>query len=204
MAQTFVEWKKGLSMSKNSDAHKVRSKLKSKLHEASNGSSESSGGASGLLEEGVEHVERGERGEEFSVRDVLLFPEERLIAPFETRTITVVPEVRSLVQRIVMHRSIAARLTLVQILVGDLPRTRAGSGSCEIFLFDVPNWAPSKMIITPEEPLRIVVRNMLDQPLKSAGSVIVGVSSVPTFEVYRARTKLFGGMGGSGMGGGEP
>lgn len=141
--------------------------------------------------------------EAFPIRDVLLFPDERPIAPFETRTIVVVPETRSLVQRIVMHRSIAARLVLVQMLVGESPRTRAGSGSCEIFLFDVPNWAPGKMVITPEEPLRIVVRNMLDQPLKSAGSVIVGVSSLPSFEVYRARSKLFGGHGGHGGHGGD-
>lgn len=143
-------------------------------------------------------VSRDQSYEDFPIRDVLLFPEERLIAPFETRTITIAPESRALVQRIVMHRSIAARLVLVQILVGDAPRTRVGSGSCEIFLFDVPNWAPSRMVISPEEPLRLVVRNMLDQPLKSAGSVIVGVQSLPSFEVYRMRSKLFGHHAGDG------
>lgn len=179
-------------MSKSSETRAPRPKPRSKVEDES---------AASRVEGVGEEAGRGERQadasspSDFPVRDVLLFPEERLIAPFETRTITIVPEVRALVQRIVMHRSIAARLVLVQLLVGEDPRTRAGSGSCEIFLFDVPNWAPSRMVITPEEPLRIVVRNMLDQPLKSAGSVIVGVESVPTFEVYRARGKLFGGHG---------
>lgn len=190
-------------MSKSDGARPSRVKLRPKPSGndlAVAGGAGAAGGAADVetgesVMDGVfEEAPRQER-EDFPVRDVLLFPEERLIAPFETRTITVVPETRALVQRIVMHRSIAARLVLVQLLVGDHPRTRAGSGSCEIFLFDVPNWAPSRMVITPDEPLRIVVRNMLDQPLKSAGSVIVGVASVPSYETYRIRNKLFGGHG---------
>lgn len=132
----------------------------------------------------------------FPHRDILLFPD-RLIPPFETDFIDVYPEVESHVQRVVMHRSIAARLTLLQILVGDQPRTRVGAGSCEIFLSDVPNWAPSGMIITPEAPLRLYVRNMLGDGLKISGTVIVGVAELPKIEPRPARRGLFG-FGGSG------
>ncbi len=140
--------------------------------------------------------ERDELEARFPHRDILLFPD-RLIPPFETDFIDVYPEVESHVQRVVMHRSIAARLTLLQILVGDQPRTRVGAGSCEIFLSDVPNWAPSGMIITPEAPLRLYVRNMLGDGLKISGTVIVGVAELPKIEPRPARRGLFG-FGGSG------
>lgn len=123
-------------------------------------------------------------------RAILLFPDQ-LIAPFESTEIEVVADVECMVQRIVMHRSIAARLTLVQLLVGSEPKTRVGSGSCEIFLSEVPNWSPTGLRLGPDAPLRLRVRNMLDQPLKSAGTVIVGVRAPVTVEVPKRR-RLFG------------
>jgi hypothetical protein len=128
--------------------------------------------------------------DDYPHRALLLFPDQ-LIAPFESTEIEVRADVESLVQRIIMHRSIAARLTLVQLRVGNAPKTRVGSGSCEIFLSDVPNWAPTGMVIAPDRPLRLLVRNMLDQPLKSAGTVVVGVREPYEVEVPKRR-RIFG------------
>lgn len=148
----------------------------------------------------------GSSGDDFesrySIRDMLLFPD-MLVGPSESVTIEVMPEVESLVQRIVFHRSIAARFTLAQILVGDVPRTRVGSGSCEVFLADVPNWAPARMVITPEAPLRLRVRNMIaDQGFRISGSVIIGVAELPLLPQLPARRGLLGGLGGLGGAGG--
>ena len=129
--------------------------------------------------------------EDYPHRALLLFPEQ-LIAPFETTEIKVESDVEAVVHRVVMHRSIAARLTLMQIWVGTTPKTRVGSGSCEIFLSDVPNWAPTGMVLSPDKPLRLLVRNMLDQPLKSAGTVVVSVK-VPYDAEVPKRRRIFGG-----------
>lgn len=145
----------------------------------------------------------------YSIRDMLLFPD-MLVGPSESVTIEVMPEVESLVQRIVFHRSIAARFTLSQILVGDVPRTRVGSGSCEVFLADVPNWAPARMVISPEAPLRLRVRNMIaDQGFRISGSVIIGVEELPVLPqqppqqiVRRGLLGGLGGLGGAGSGAG--
>lgn len=135
--------------------------------------------------------ERDSLEAEYAIRDLLLFPEQD-IQPYALSSIEIVPEVESLLQRIVMHRSIASRLALVQMFVGDTPRTRVGSGSCEIFLADVPNWSPGHMVFSPAEPLRILVRNMLEQPLRLTGTVVVGVKELPKFEKVQRRT--FGSM----------
>ena len=142
----------------------------------------------------VRSADRDEFEARYPIRDLLLFPD-KMIAPFEAAVIEVVPEAECLVQRIVMHRSIAARLVLVQLHVGDTPRTRPGAGSCEIFLSDVPNWAPARLVIRPDAPLRISVRNMVDQGLKISGTVIVGVAELPEIPAVetRPRRKLFGG-----------
>lgn len=115
---------------------------------------------------------------DYKVRNILFFTPGEIPAhsehyPSKTFTIEVMPVVECLVQRIVMHASIAKRLALKQILVGQRPVTPAGNGSCEIFLYDVPNWTPSRMVITPERPLLIIVKNWDDRPYKTAGSVVV-------------------------------
>lgn len=110
--------------------------------------------------------------DKFNVRDVVLFePHEG--ARRTSFMIEAVPEEECLAARIVMHKSIATRLLLRQIFIGDKPRGRAGMGTCEIFLADVPNWTPDNLIITPDKPLRMFVTNMTDMDLKVVGTVIV-------------------------------
>lgn len=114
--------------------------------------------------------------ERFTKRNVLPFKPgtiQRGIPNALVQTIEVEPEVECLVQRIVMHASIAKRLVLVQILAGDTPKTPSGSGSCEIFMYDIPNWTPDEIIISPKNPLIILVRNWDDRPYKIVGSVVV-------------------------------
>lgn len=162
----------------------------------------SSSGTSGVDKRvaGGDRSDRGDRDrarDEFEgrypIRDTLLFPDMG-ISPYGEAVIEVYPEVPSHVQRIVMHRSIAAKLTLLQILVGDAPRTRLGAGSCEIFLSEVPNWCPARMEITPQAPLRLRVRNMVDLGLRVSGTVIIGVAELPKLESRVPRRGLFGGF----------
>lgn len=109
----------------------------------------------------------------YNRKNVILFGEETFL-PQRPATIRIAPERDSvLVGRIVMHRTIATKLVLKRIFVGKTPKTNPGSGSCEIFLADVPNWTPHGMIISPNEPLVLLVQNPLDIPLKAFGSVIV-------------------------------
>jgi len=115
---------------------------------------------------------RAESREAFDVRDILFFPA-MTAGVLEAFPIVITPDEESLVTRIVMHKSIAARLMLRQISVGDKPRGRGGAGTCEVFLADVPNWTPDNIIITPERPLVLHVTNVADVALRVLGSVVV-------------------------------
>lgn len=108
----------------------------------------------------------------FDVRDLLFFPP-KTAGVHEAFPIVITPDEESLVARIVMHKSIAARLILRQIAVGDRPRGKGGAGTCEVFLADVPNWTPDNIVITPERPLVLHVTNVADIPLRILGSVVV-------------------------------
>mgnify|MGYP001562944546 CR=1 FL=1 len=116
--------------------------------------------------------EREVSREAFEVRDLLFFPP-KTAAVHEAFSIVVTPDEESLVTRIVMHKSIAARLMLRQISVGEKPRGRGGAGTCEVFLADVPNWTPDNIVITPEMPLVLHVTNVADVNLRILGSVVV-------------------------------
>jgi hypothetical protein len=107
-------------------------------------------------------------------RDIILL-DEKNIAAGRPDVIEIKPskeQGRCLLHRIVMHKSCAGKLALVKIEHAGRIRSQ-GSGSCEIFLAEVPNWTPQNIYISEAEPLRLHVVNRNPLPLFVVGSAIV-------------------------------
>lgn len=115
------------------------------------------------------------RGEgPFNVRDLILL-DEMTIAPGRPAEIVIKPtkyQGRSLIHRIVMHKSVAGKLALTKMMIGERDITK-GSGSCEIFLVEVPNYTPQKIYIEEDRPFRLFVVNRNTVPLNVVGEVCI-------------------------------
>lgn len=108
----------------------------------------------------------------FTVRCVYNFLEEE-IPPSRGHVIVIVPDEEVLLQRIVMHHSIARHLRFRGLTTRGTPlRGRPKSGTCEIFYAEVPNWTPHGIVFSPERPLEIYVKNENERSWLSTGSVI--------------------------------
>jgi len=114
------------------------------------------------------------RGEgPFDVRDIILL-DEMSIASGRAAEIIIRPnkfQGRSLVHRIVMHKSMA-KLALTRMAHGEREISK-GSGSCEIFLVEVPNYTPQKIYIDENTPLKLSVVNRTQFPLNVIGQVSI-------------------------------